>query len=57
MAAAGLRGAGLVGSQGESINFWKGTIYDEDTAFPNGFDPKAEGLILHKADEKKKNDK
>ena len=57
---AHLRGAGLVGSQGESINFWKGALYDEDTAFPDGFDPQAEGLILRKLEkkeDKKKEDK
>ena len=55
---ADLRGANLIGATFEKgrENQWKGAIYDEDTAFPRGFDPEAEGMILRKPEEKK-NDK
>ena len=44
---ANLRGADL--SSKEFI--FKGAIYDDDTAFPEGFDPKAAGMVLAKADD------
>ncbi len=43
---ASLRGA-TIDTRG--VTEWKGAIYDDDTAFPDGFDPKAAGLVFVKA--------
>ena len=54
---ADLRGANLLAAKiipnPNAGNVWKKAKYDEDTAFPKGFDPKEEGMILTKPDEKK----
>lgn len=34
-------------------NRWKGVTYDDDTAWPDGFDPKAVGAVMAKADDAK----
>jgi hypothetical protein len=53
---ADLRGANLramaVPPKGQSENRWKGALYDDDTAWPDGFDPVAEGAVLSKAKDK-----
>jgi len=48
---ADLRGANLRGSTIPATTRFKGAIYDDDTAWPDGFDPKAVGAVL-KAEEK-----
>lgn len=56
---ADLRGANLRGMtvppKGQAPNRWKGALYDDDTAWPEGFDPVAEGAVLSKGESK--NDK
>jgi uncharacterized protein YjbI with pentapeptide repeats len=59
---ADLRGANLRGMTVHTdTNRWKGALYDDDTAWPEGFDPKAAGAVLSKspdaASEKKSSDK
>ncbi|HSI15311.1 MAG TPA: pentapeptide repeat-containing protein [Chthoniobacter sp.] len=53
---ADLRGANLramtVPPKGQAENRWKGVIYDDDTAWPDGFDPVAEGAVLSKDKDK-----
>ena len=51
---ANLRGVLLVGS---ALPRFTGALYDDDTAFPDGFDPKAAGMILKEAEKEKKEDK
>jgi uncharacterized protein YjbI with pentapeptide repeats len=49
-----LRGANLRGST-HGNSRWKGALYDDDTAFPEGFDPKQAGMVLNnKTEEQKK---
>ena len=49
---ADLRGANLRGAQiANANNRFRKAIYDDDTAWPDGFDPKAEGAILAKAED------
>lgn len=48
---ADLRGANLramTQPTGHSENRWKGALYDDDTAWPDGFDPVAAGAVLSK---------
>lgn len=48
---ADLRGANLramTQPTGNSENRWKGALYDDDTAWPDGFDPAAAGAVLSK---------
>lgn len=45
-----LRPAAL--ADGPAANRWKGTRYDDDTAWPDGFDPVAAGAVLVKGDAK-----
>ena len=51
LSGADLRGANLRGTQILAGVRWRNAIYDEDTAFPEGFDPKAEGAILAKPED------
>jgi uncharacterized protein YjbI with pentapeptide repeats len=50
---ADLRGANLRAVTTLALARWKGAIYDEDTAFPDGFDPAAAGMVLTKPEPKK----
>jgi uncharacterized protein YjbI with pentapeptide repeats len=50
---ADLRGANLRAVTTLSLARWKGALYDEDTAFPDGFDPAAAGMVLAKPEPKK----
>lgn len=43
---ADLRGANLRASPFPASTRFKGAIYDDDTAWPDGFDPKAAGAVL-----------
>lgn len=45
---ADLRGANLRAAKLSQNLRWKGAFYDEDTAFPEGFDPVANGMVLGK---------
>ena len=54
--AADLSGANLRGSTFSHNNVWKGALYDEDTSFPEGFNPAANGLVLAKPEPKKEAD-
>jgi len=56
---ADLRGANLRGATSLGSARFKNAIYDDDTAWPDGFDPKAAGAILkaEKTEEKKADDK
>lgn len=47
---ANLRGLGMVGS----TSSWKKALYDDDTVFPEGFDPKEAGMVLVKVKEVEK---
>jgi len=53
---ADLRGTNMramaVPPKGQAENRWKGALYDDDTAWPDGFDPVAEGAILSKDKDK-----
>jgi uncharacterized protein YjbI with pentapeptide repeats len=53
---ADLRGANLRGAHLDPDNRWKNAVYDDDTAWPDGFDPKAAGAVLATADDKKATD-
>ncbi|HWB61328.1 MAG TPA: pentapeptide repeat-containing protein [Chthoniobacteraceae bacterium] len=46
---ADLRGANLRAAMpsGLKSSKWKGAIYDDDTSFPDGFDPKDYGMVLN----------
>lgn len=50
---ADLRGANLRAVRTLAVARWKGAIYDEDTAFPDGFDPEAARMVLAKPEPKK----
>ena len=56
MTGADLRGTNLRGTKiyGEEAKILKGAFYNDDTAFPDSFDPKEAGMIFKEAD--KKND-
>ena len=45
---ADLRGANLRAVTTLSLARWKGALYDEDTSFPDDFDPVGAGLVLAK---------
>ena len=51
LSRADLRGANLravtLSASGPRLT---GALYDDDTAFPDGFDPRAAGMILKEAD-------
>ena len=56
---ADLRGANLRGMNwmnSDAVPRFRGAIYDEDTTWPEGFDPKAAGAILGAAEKKSDDD-
>lgn len=52
---ADLRGANLRAPELRGLNhcLWKGAKYDDETAFPDGFDPKFEGMVYSKTEVRK----
>ena len=54
---ANFQGANFQGAKLEQIFFnhntkWQGAIYDEETVFPEGFDPVAKGMRFEPSDKK-----
>src|SRR4029077_5930281 len=50
---ADFRGANLRGATFAGVT-WKGAVYDDDTAFPEGFEPGAAGMVFIRPDAKPK---